>query len=241
MNIAVIFAGGIGTRMHSKDKPKQFLEIHEKPIIIRTLEKFNNHPEIGAIVVVCVDEWILYCKELIRAHGINKVTNIVPGGTTGQLSIYNGLLAAKEIEYNEDTIVLIHDGVRPLISQELITNNIKDVKTYGNSITCSEVKETIVEIDENGSVRWIPDRINSRVAKAPQCFYLQEVLNIHEKAMNESRHDFIDTCTMMNHYGVKLHMTDGPYDNIKITTPGDYYALRSILDAKENEQFINED
>lgn len=241
MNIAVIFAGGVGSRMHTKDKPKQFLEMYNKPIIIHTLEHFENHPMIDAIAVVCVSEWIPYLYDLLYKFRIEKVKKVVPGGTTGQLSIYNGLTLAKTIAGDEKSIVLIHDGVRPLINEQLITDNIEAVKCYGNSITSGIVKETIVEIDDHNDILLVPDRVHSRVAKAPQCFYLDDILSSHNKALQEGITDFIDSCTMMQHYGYKLHMTDGPYENIKITTPDDFYTMRAILEAKENAQIYGAD
>ena len=132
--------------------------------------------------------------------------------------------------------MLIHDGVRPLISTNLLTNNIIDVKKYGNSITSGIVKETIVEIDDDGTIMFVPDRAHSRVAKAPQCFYLDDILCAHKQALEDGIIDFIDSCTMMQHYGYNLHMTDGPYENIKITTPDDFYTMRAILQAKEDIQ-----
>ncbi len=236
MNIGVIFAGGVGSRMHSKERPKQFLEMYNKPIIIHTLEYFEEHPLIDAIAVVCVQDWIQYFKELLYKFRIEKVKKVVPGGKTGQLSIYNGLNAAKEIAGEEEAIVLIHDGVRPLITEKLITDNIETVKKFGNSITSGVVKETIVEIDDNGDILFVPDRAHSRVAKAPQCFYLDDILLAHNKALSEGIEDFIDSCSLMKYYGYKLHMTDGPYENIKITTPDDFYTMRAILEAKENAQ-----
>ena len=146
MNIGVIFAGGVGSRMHSKDRPKQFLEMYNKPIIIHTLEYFENHPMIDAIVVVCIKDWIPYLEKLLYKFRIDKVKKIVPGGETGQLSIYNGLRAAKEIAGEEKSIVLIHDGVRPLISENLITNNIETVMKHGSAITTAKVKETILVV-----------------------------------------------------------------------------------------------
>lgn len=241
MNIAVIFAGGVGNRMHSKDRPKQFLEMYNKPIIIHTLEYFEKHTMINAIVVVCIKDWIPYLNELLYKFRIEKVKKVVSGGETGQLSIYNGITAAKEIADEDKTIVLIHDGVRPLINENLITDNIEAVKKYGNSITAGIVKETIVEIDDNSDIKLVPDRAHSRVAKAPQCFYLNDILDAHNKALSEGINNFIDSCTMMQHYGFKLHMTDGPYENIKITTPDDFYTMRAILEAKENAQIYGLD
>lgn len=236
MNIGVIFAGGVGSRMHSKERPKQFLEISNKPIIVHTIEHFENNECIDAVVVVCVEDWIDHFSKLCYKYRLDKVKKIVPGGKTGQLSIYNGLSAAKEIACDDNPIVLIHDGVRPLINSELLTRNIADVKQYQSSITSGIVKETIVEIDDNGTIKLVPDRAHSRVAKAPQCFYLDDIMAAHKKALNEGITDFIDSCTMMQHYGYILHMTDGPYENIKITTPDDFYTMRAILQAKEDAQ-----
>lgn len=236
MNIGVIFAGGIGSRMHSKEKPKQFLDLYNKPIIIYTLEHFENNPEIDAVVIACVKDWIPYLYELLYKFRIQKVKKIVPGGKTGQESIYNGLIAAKEIEKNDETIVLIHDGVRPLINTNLLSECIYSVRKRGSAITAGIVKETITVINSDNSIEEVPSRERSRVAKAPQCFWLKDILEAHQRALKENRHDFIDSCTMMQHYGYKMFMIDGPYENIKITTPDDYYTMRAIIEAKENSQ-----
>ena len=151
MNIAVIFAGGVGSRMHSKERPKQFLEMYNKPIIIHTLEHFQDHSLIDAIVVVCIESWIPYLNDLLYKFRIEKVKKVVSGGETGQLSIYNGLIAAKEIAGHEKTVVLIHDGVRPLITDKLITDNIESVLHYGSAITTAKVKETILVVNEKDS------------------------------------------------------------------------------------------
>ncbi len=241
MNIGIIFAGGVGSRMHSKDLPKQFLRIYDKPIIIHTIQHFEKNPLIDAIVVVCVADWIDYFKNLVAQFHLQKIKKIVPGGESGQLSIYNGLVAAKEIAQDEESVVLIHDGVRPLINSELLTKNIECVKEHGNSITSGIVKETIVEIDDEGGIKMVPDRAHSRVAKAPQCFWLHDILSAHNQALEEGRKDFIDSCTLMQHYGFKLHMTDGPYENIKITTPDDFYTMRAILQVKEDAQIYGLD
>ena len=127
MNIAVIFAGGVGRRMNTKSRPKQFLEYNGKPIIIYTLELFDNHPMIDGIVVSCVESWIPFLQKMLKKFEINKVMKIVPGGETGQDSIYNGLVAAKEFSKTENDVVLIHDGVRPLITEQTITDNIETV------------------------------------------------------------------------------------------------------------------
>lgn len=236
MNIAVIFAGGSGQRMHTKDIPKQFLEMHRKPIIIYTLEIFEKHPEIDAIVIACIEGWIDYLNDLIYKYRIDKVKKVVPGGTTGQMSIFNGIQAAKEISDGEKSIVLIHDGVRPLINSDVISKNIESVRKNGSAITTGIVKETILVVNDDESIKNVPDRSHSRVAKAPQSFWLDEIYEAHVKAQSEGLHDCIDSCSLMKKYGYPLYLVDGPYENIKVTTPDDFYTMRALLDAQEDQQ-----
>lgn len=236
MNIAVIFAGGVGSRMHSKEKPKQFLNMHGKPIIIHTLEQFEEHKEIDAIVVACILEWIPYLKELVKKYNLTKVFSIVPGGKSGQESIFEGLCAAEKIASGEKSIVLIHDGVRPLIDRKVISDSIQSVQIHGSAIASVKVKETVLLTDENGEITKIPDRSRSRLARAPQCFWLEDIIGAHRRALQEGLTDFIDSCSMMQHYGGKLYLIDSPEENIKITTPEDFYIMRAMLDAKEDSQ-----
>ena len=242
MNIAVIFAGGVGSRMHSKGRPKQFLELYNKPIIIHTIEHFDNHPMIDAVVVACMEDWIDYCKSLLSKFHIKKVKDVVAGGSTGQLSIYNGLKAAKKIAGNNKSIVLIHDGVRPLINDKVITDNINSVKENGSAITTAVVKETILVVNDGTStIDYVPSRKNSRVARAPQSFWLDDILGAHKKTLEKGITNCIDSCTMMQENGYNLHLVDGPGENIKITTPEDFYTMRAILEAKENAQIYGFD
>lgn len=238
MNIAAIFAGGSGRRMGVSDIPKQFLQLHDKPIIIHTLEHFQNHPEIDAIVIACKQDWIPHLQELLKQYHIDKVKSIVPGGKTGQESIYHALLAAKTVSGGEQSVVLIHDGVRPMINADLISRDIQSVNEHGSAITTATVTETILVVNENESIQEVPDRRYSRVAKAPQCFRLDDILACHERAKMEGRSDFIDSCTMMKTYGYELYLVDGPQENIKITTQEDFYAVRASLDVKEDLQFF---
>nr|WP_296464922.1 IspD/TarI family cytidylyltransferase [uncultured Acetatifactor sp.] len=238
MNIAVIFAGGVGCRMNSKVLPKQFLLMHGKPIIIHTLEKFDRHLEIDAIVISCIESWIYYLEELVKQYNLQKVKSIVPGGQTGQLSIYNGLLAAEKLAHGERSIVLIHDGVRPLIDEKLIHNNIENVKLHHSAITCVKVSETVLMIndaDEN-SIEYIPERRKTRLARAPQSFWLEDILTAHRVALENGVFNFIDSCSLMQAYGRKMFLIEGPLENIKITTPDDFYIMKALLDAREDSQ-----
>ena len=241
-NIAVIFAGGSGKRMNTVSRPKQFLELNGKPVIIYTLELFDNHPEIDAICVVCLESWIPFLKKQLKKFEINKVVNIVPGGETGQDSIYKGLCAAecwtKEKQYDTDNVnVLIHDGVRPLITEKTITDNITTCTEKRNCITCIPATETFVVKQDQNTLK-IPERKDSLIARAPQSFRLTDILEAHRKALLENRHDFIDSCTMMSFYGYKLNMIIGPMENIKITTPTDFFVFRAMVEVHENQQIF---
>lgn len=240
MNIGVIFAGGCGTRMNTKSKPKQFLDLNGKPIIIYTIELFDNHSQIDGIVVACIESWIPYLKKMIRKFEITKVVRIVPGGNSGQESIYNGLCAAEEFakEKNEKTsIVLIHDGVRPLITEETITDNIAKVKECGSCITTVPAIETVIVDNHDGTLA-IPKRSNCLMARAPQSFYLKDILEAHRRSQAEGKTEFIDSCSLMSHYGYKLGLVQGPMENIKITTPTDYFVLRAMVEVHENQQIF---
>lgn len=238
MNIAVIFAGGSGSRMNTKSRPKQFLEYNGKPIIIYTLELFDNHPLIDGIIVVCLESWITFLEKMLNKFEIDKVLKIVPGGKTGQESIFNGLRAAEEhVGEKNNPIVLIHDGVRPLITEDTITENINKVKEAGSCITCIPATESFVVKQPNGDLK-IPSRPDSLIARAPQSFYLKDIIAAHRKAQGENRQDFIDSCTMMNHYGFKLATIIGPMENIKITTPTDYFIFKAMVEIHENQQIF---
>ena len=236
MNIAVIFAGGSGLRMHTKSRPKQFLDLNGKPIIIYTLELFDNHPQIDAIVVACIENWIPFLEKQLRKFEITKVIKVVPGGETGQQSIYNALCAAENAG-TDDSIVLIHDGVRPLITEQTITDNINKVKQSGSCITCIPATETLVVRQTDGSLE-IPSRADSLIARAPQSFFLKDIIAAHRRALAEGRKDFIDSCTMMSQYGYKLGTIIGPMENIKITTPTDFFVLRAMMKVHEDQQIF---
>ena len=240
MNIGVIFAGGCGTRMNTKSKPKQFLDLNGKPIIIYTIELFDNHSQIDGIVVACIESWIPYLKKMIRKFEITKVVRIVPGGNSGQESIYNGLCAAEDFtkEKNEqNSIVLIHDGVRPLITEETITANIAKVKECGSCITTVPAIETVIVDNHDGTLN-IPKRSDCLMARAPQSFYLKDILEAHRRSQAEGKTEFIDSCSLMSHYGYKLGLVQGPMENIKITTPTDYFVLRAMVEVHENQQIF---
>ena len=235
-NVAVVFAGGTGQRMGVKDVPKQFLEVDGKPVIIYTLEHFQNHPEVDEIYVVCIEPWIDYLNYQLEKYGITKVKAVVPGGATGQDSIYIGLKEAEK-HCDKDDVVLIHDGVRPFITADLISRNIKDTKEHGNSITCTGCNETFITSRNALDVDSVPVRRESFNAQAPQAFKLGEIIEAHEqmRAVNPDYIDVIDSCTLFNMQGRKTYLTEGVRGNTKITNPVDIYIFEAWLNFKKNQ------
>ena len=238
MNIAVIFAGGVGKRMKTNGMPKQFLEINEIPIIIHTLNIFNNTEQIDAIIIACVNTHIDYLKKLIEQYKISKVKGIVNGGRTGQESIINALEKAKEISVSDSDIVLIHDGVRPIIDSKLIIDNIKCVKKYGTSITCLKQRETTIIYKSHENVEEITNRDETYVARAPQSFYLDDIVEAERKSLKNGDIECIDSCSVMKKYGKykNPHIVLCSNDNIKITTPEDYYIAEALIQQRKNKE-----
>ena len=237
MNVAVIFAGGAGKRMNTRAKPKQFLELHGKPILVYTVEQFQQHGMVDGIIIVMLGEWIEYCEKLVKAYHLTKVRAVIAGGETGQESIFKGLSKAREW-YPEDSIVLIHDGARPLIDQETISRAIGCAQERGSAITVSPAVETIALKSGEEAVGEILDRSMCQMAKAPQCFRLGDIYGAHLRSQREGRNGFIDSASLMKHYGFELYTVEGPSENITITTPGDFYIFRAIVDARENSQIF---
>ncbi|MCC9716308.1 2-C-methyl-D-erythritol 4-phosphate cytidylyltransferase, partial [Streptococcus agalactiae] len=226
MNIGVIFAGGVGRRMNTKGKPKQFLEVHGKPIIVHTIDIFQNTEAIDAVVVVCVSDWLDYMNNLVERFNLTKVKAVVAGGETGQMSIFKGLEAAEQLA-TDDAVVLIHDGVRPLINEEVINANIQSVKETGSAVTSVRAKETVVLVNDSSKISEVVDRTRSFIAKAPQSFYLSDILSIERDAISKGITDAIDSSTLMGMYNRELTIVEGPYENIKITTPDDFYMFKA--------------
>ncbi|MBR0400334.1 MAG: 2-C-methyl-D-erythritol 4-phosphate cytidylyltransferase [Mogibacterium sp.] len=232
-NIAIIFAGGSGVRMGA-GKPKQFLEVGGMPIIIHTLEIFENHPDIDEIYVACKEDYIEKLKKLLRRYDIEKVMDIVPGGTTGMGSIYNALRAARAWN-DEDSIVLIHDGVRPCINSKLIDEVIESVKKNGAAATCTPLFETPVVSKGGELVETTPSRAECYTAQAPQGFRLGEVISAHDevRAKDAEYTGIVDNCTLMRQLGREVAIVKGPRSNIKVTTPEDLYIFKAMIEYRE--------
>jgi 2-C-methyl-D-erythritol 4-phosphate cytidylyltransferase len=229
-NIALIIAGGIGARMH-QDIPKQFINVHDKPIIVYTLEAFQKHPNIDAIEVVCLEGWHDILRAYAKQFGITKLENIVNGGATGQDSIRNGLCDIAKRYNSDDDIVLIHDSIRPMVSADIISDNIRVCREFGNAtavIPCTSVmlktEDSIISDDQ------IP-RDNLKITQTPQAFYLNELLSVHAEAIKRDLLPSIASCALYIEMGKKVYLSAGSEKNIKITTSEDIEIFSALLQA----------
>lgn len=233
-NIGLIIAGGVGARTH-QDIPKQFIHVNNIPVIIYTLEVFQNHPQIDAIEVVCLDGWHDVLKAYAKQFNISKLENIVNGGITGQDSIRNGLWDIVKKYHEDDDIVLIHDSIRPMVSADIISDNIRVCREKGNAITvipCTSVmlktEDSIVSTDQ------IP-RDNLKITQTPQTFFINELVEVHKKAMNMDLLPSIASCALYVEMGMPVYLSLGSEKNIKITTSEDIEIFQSLLDSKRPE------
>lgn len=228
--VAIIFAGGTGVRMGA-ELPKQFIEVEGKPIMIHTLDLFEYSPLVDEIYIACKEDYLDLLKELIEQYKISKVRGIVPGGTSALGSQYNGL--AEAAKYNsENAIVLIHDGVRPCISNDLIEDVIRLTEEKGAVATCTPMFETPVISKGGEVVEETPLRADCYTAQAPQAFRLGELLAAHEevRAKNPDYKGLVDSCSLMRSIGKDVAILKGPRTNIKVTTPEDLYIFKAMLD-----------
>ena len=232
MNVAIVFAGGVGVRMGS-GVPKQFLELNGKPVLAHTLALFQDHPQIDGIVLVVSPEYFDDCRALAARYGITKPITLAESGDSAQASIYSGLKTAAA-KYPANTVVLLHDGVRPYVMPEVITANIDAVEKFGNAITYTSCYETIVLSRDGQTIDALPLRRESYTAQAPQSFRLGDILAAHEKirARPEGYTDMIDQATICWTLGIPIHLVPGNRGNIKITTPEDIISLDALLKAR---------
>lgn len=232
-NIALLIAGGSGSRMH-QDIPKQFLTVNEKPVIVYTLEAFQKHPEIDEIAVVCIDGWEQVLWAYARQFNITKLKHIVPGGKTGQESIKNGVMEL-ERQYDENDIVLIHDAIRPMVSAEIISDCIRVTKKYGNATTVIPCAEAMLTTEDgDSSVDSFP-RDNLKRTQTPQAFYIQDICDLHREAAQKGITNSVASCTLMIELGKKVYFSHGSEKNIKLTTVEDIDIFKALLLAKRSE------
>ncbi len=231
MNTAIIIAGGCGSRMEL-DIPKQFALVRDKPIIIYTLEAFQRHPSIDSIGVVCIDGWREVLQNYADVFGITKLDWIIPGGESAQESIHNGVLFL-DGRCQPDDIVVIHDGIRPLVEQAVISDVLAMCSKYGNGVAALPYTEQIFELDEEdpySTVKYIPRDGLRRVA-TPQAYHYDVLSSRYEEAFSKSigLGPSSYTNTMMVDLGERLYFAAGSEKNIKLTTPEDLAIFEAML------------
>lgn len=229
---AIIFAGGSGVRMGS-ELPKQFIEVEGRPVIIHTLDIFEKSGAIDDIFIACKEDYIDTLNELIAQYGISKVRSVVPGGTSALGSQYNGLAEAAK-HCDDDTIVIIHDGVRPCIDDELIRRAVEVAEEKGAVVTCTPMFETPVFSTGGEVVERIPARSDCYTAQAPQAFRLGDLKAAHEKVRpdNPEYTGLVDSGSLLMSLGREVAIIKGPRSNIKVTTPEDLYIFRAMLEYR---------
>ena len=233
-NIAMIIAGGIGARMN-QDIPKQFLNVYDKPVILYTMEAFQKHPGIDAIEIVCLDGWHDVVRAYAKQFGISKLDGVVSGGVNGQDSIRNGLQDLAKRYTDPEDIVLIHDAIRPMVSQEIITDNIRVCREYGNAITVVPCTAAMLKTYDSLSTTEQVPRDNLKTTQTPQAFFLQDILAAHREALEKGITRSVASCTMYIELGRKLYMSQGSEKNLKLTTTEDIEIFKALLNAKKDE------
>ena len=233
MNIALIIAGGVGQRM-GQDIPKQFINVDNIPVIVYTMAAFQKHPEIDAIDIVCVDGWHEVLYAYAKQFGISKLENVVSGGKNGQDSIRNGLYDIAKRHNDDNDLVLIHDAIRPLLSEEIISDNIRVCKEHGNAITVIPCNAAMLKTyDGIHSETQVP-RDNLKETQTPQTFFLKDIIAAHKEALEKGIVASVASCTMYIELGRKLYMCKGSEKNIKLTTVEDVEIFKALLNAKKD-------
>lgn len=234
MNIAVIIAGGHGRRM-GQDIPKQFVNVYDKPVLLYTLQSFQDHPQIDAIELVCLDGWQNVVKAYVKQFNISKLKWIVTGGSTGQESIRNGVYNL-EGKCQDNDIIIIHDGVRPLVDDEVLTDVIVKCQKYGNAVTSLPYNEQIFVADDDiSTIKYIPRETLRRVS-TPQAYKFGKLDWAYHKAFTEKIGIYGSsyTNTMMVDLGERLYFSAGSDKNIKLTTKDDLEMFKSYLKSDKD-------
>ena len=236
MNIALIIAGGSGQRM-GQDIPKQFINVFDKPVLIYTLEGFQKHPQIDAIEVVCIDGWHDILWAYAKQFNITKLKWVISGGNSGQESIRNGVYNLEDKCSSED-IIIIHDGIRPLVEPSVLSDVIAKCKLYGNAVTSMPYNEQIFVIDEDDETttsKFIPRETLRRVS-TPQAYNFKLLDEKYHEAFEKEIgiHGSHYTNTMMVELGIKLHFAAGSDKNIKLTTKDDLEMFKAYLKSDKD-------
>ncbi len=237
---AMLFAGGTGTRMKSENIPKQFIEVDGKPIIIRTLENFAFHPLVDDIVIACIASGIDHLKKLIEQYRIPKVINIVEGGSSGFESIHNGLVEVAK-NADESDVVLICDGVRPVMSEQLISECIELAKEYETAVPVVRSIDSVLVSEDGKSCNVNMPRENMYITQAPQGYTLRKIMWAHDEAARRGLVNPTSSADLMIELGETVRIFIGERDNIKVTTPEDLFTLRSHYYYEHYKRFAKEE
>lgn len=237
MNIALIIAGGSGSRMQ-QDIPKQFLSVHDKPIIIYTLEAFQRHPEIDCIAVVCLEGWERTLEAYARQFNIVKLKHIIPGGENGQSSIRNGVFELEKYYGGED-LVLVHDAIRPMVSEEIISDCIHKTLEYGSGIASIPCAEAMVVTETGHGASESYDRSRLKRTQTPQGFSLQRLGEAHREALKRGITNSVASVTLMLELGQSVELSLGSEKNLKLTTVEDIDIFKALLLSKRESWLKN--
>ena len=237
MNVGLIIAGGTGNRMR-QDIPKQFLTVNERPVIIYTLEAFEKHPEINAIAVVCLEGWEQALRAYAKQFNISKLKYVVPGGKNGQDSIRNGLYEL-ERHFSPDDIVLIHDAIRPMLSADIISDNIRVTREHGNAVTVIPCAEAMLQTQDGFVSTGSYPRDRLKRTQTPQTFRLGQICDLHRRALKAGITNSVASCTLMVEMGEQVYFSAGSEKNIKLTTVEDIDIFKALLAAKRAEWLKN--
>ena len=241
MVTAMLFAGGIGARMQSSDLPKQFLEVGGKPIIVHTMEHFSRHPMVDGIVVACKEDWIEYLVELIAQFAVKKVRAIVPGGETGFASIHNGVVSVASFSQDPDDIILICDGVRPMLSEKLISDCIVETKRHHTAVPVTPSIDSLLFSTDGKTCAKSYDRNQMYVTQAPQGYTMERILWAHAEAEKRGITNPISSSELFIELGEPVHLFKGERFNIKVTTPEDLVTLRAQFYYENYKKFAKEE
>lgn len=232
-NIGLILAGGTGFRMH-QDIPKQFINVYDKPVILYTLEAFQRHPNIDGIVVVCIEGWEKILYAYCQQFNITKLESVVLGGENGQDSIRNGIYDIAS-RHDEEDLVLVHDAIRPMISEEIISDCIRVASVYGNAISVVPCTAAMLKTEDGQCSRTQVPRDNLKTTQTPQCASLGTLLEAHREALEKGITSSVATCTMFIELGRTLYFSLGSEKNLKLTTTEDLDIFKALLNSQRAE------
>lgn len=230
MNVALLTAAGSGTRMQL-NIPKQFIHVDDKPVIIYTMEAFQNHPSIDAIIVVTIDAWSDVLWAYARQFGITKLKWVVPGGATGQESIRKGLDVLKQ-ELSDQDVVMVHDGNRPLVSSQIISDSLATFSKYGCAVAAIPCTEVVFESDDGLSSMVSTERERLLRTQTPHTYRLGELYGAHLEAESRGLTNTAASCMLMKELGRMTYFSKGSEENLKITTPEDLKIFKALLSMR---------